>query len=42
MVSYRKEVSQVCFSVVSNQKKGKKYSEIFIKESVAIMPHQEP
>src|SRR5664279_5582430 len=42
MVRCTREVSQMYFSAVSNQKKGNKFSGIFIKESVVIMPLQEP
>src|SRR5664279_2037958 len=41
MVRCTREVSQMCFSAVSNQKKGKKSSGISIKENVVIMPRQE-
>src|SRR5664279_1729539 len=41
MVRYTREASQMCFNAVSNQKKGKKSSGIFIKENVVIMPRQE-
>src|SRR5664279_997476 len=41
MVRYTREASQMCFNVVSNQKKDKKFSGISIKENVVIMPRQE-
>src|SRR5664279_326835 len=41
MVRCTREVLQMCFSAVSNQKKGKKSSGISIKENVVIMPRQE-
>src|SRR5664279_3083351 len=41
MVRYTREASPMCFNVVLNQKKGKKFSGISIKENVVIMPRQE-
>src|SRR5664279_5722098 len=41
MVRYTRESSQMCFNVVSNQKKGNKSSGISIKQNVVIMPRQE-
>jgi hypothetical protein len=42
MLKYTREASQMCCSAALSRKKGKKYSEISIKESVAITHHRGP